>query len=110
MQVLLAEITPLCGIHGPSLFPNSCNVNLYEAGGSGVGWHEALSLSTSQDARVTSLSLGQERSFEIRSKPLNGQQVQVLSAADWTHSLGKKSVNVSDGIWAKPSMIFISSV
>ncbi|CAD7958790.1 unnamed protein product [Amoebophrya sp. A120] len=49
-----------------TVVPNSVNLNLYEDGSQGVGWHadnESLFDGTNQDARILSLSLGGSREF-----------------------------------------------
>merc|ERR1719491_2217698 len=38
MDEVLRHVMPLCGI-GPEGWPNSCNINHYEDGWEGVGWH-----------------------------------------------------------------------
>ena len=50
-------------------WPNSCNVNLYENGGSGVEWHsdnEPLFGNFDEENLIVSLSLGASRRFEVR--------------------------------------------
>ncbi|CAK0860281.1 unnamed protein product [Prorocentrum cordatum] len=61
MHELLGLYMPFCGITDPSGWPNGCNVNLYENGSHGVGWHsdaEDLFQGRVQDIRILSLSLG----------------------------------------------------
>lgn len=41
---MMQIIMPICGLADPSQWPNSCNLNLYEAvfeGRPGWAWHEA---------------------------------------------------------------------
>eukprot|EP00811_Abedinium_folium_P036965 NODE_9624_length_1410_cov_5.766952.p1 GENE.NODE_9624_length_1410_cov_5.766952~~NODE_9624_length_1410_cov_5.766952.p1 ORF type:complete len:333 (+),score=70.34 NODE_9624_length_1410_cov_5.766952:207-1205(+) len=71
MEQLMADIMPLCGLHEHASWPNSCNLNLYESGGQSLGWHsdnERLFHGCHADCRIISLSLGQERKFQIRLK------------------------------------------
>merc|ERR1712032_1048859 len=60
---------PYCGIESSEDWPTSCNLNLYEDGGMSVGWHsddERLFQGKFQDIRIISLSLGQQRQFQLR--------------------------------------------
>lgn len=69
MHELLGLYMPFCGITDPSEWPNGCNVNLYENGSHGVGWHsddEVLFQGKLRDIRILSLSLGQPRKFDLR--------------------------------------------
>lgn len=69
MLQVMQVVMPLCGLNYPHDFPDSCNVNLYEDGGSMVGWHsddEPLFQGRFQDCRIISLSLGATRKFELR--------------------------------------------
>lgn len=69
VQKLMAKVMPLFGIRDRSLWPNCCNVNLYEDGGHSVGWHtddERIFQGKFQDIRILSMSFGQTRSFEMR--------------------------------------------
>lgn len=70
MLELMQGIMPMCGLNDKSLWPNSCNVNLYEDGGMSVGWHaddESLFQGKFGDIRIISLSLGVARKFEVRA-------------------------------------------
>lgn len=70
MLNLMATIMPMCGFTDRSLWPNSCNLNLYEDGGMSVGWHsddESLFQGKFIDVRIISLSLGAKRKFELRA-------------------------------------------
>jgi len=69
MDKVMAAVMPLCGLSDPASWPNSCNLNRYSDGAEAVAWHsddEALFQGKFKDCRVISLSLGQERSFEVR--------------------------------------------
>jgi len=69
MHGLLSQVMPKCGLAEEDDWPNCCNLNLYEDGGSGVGWHaddEALFQGRFQDIRIISLSFGVTRKFELR--------------------------------------------
>eukprot|EP00439_Symbiodinium_sp_Y106_P057808 s5844_g8.t1 len=60
---------PYCGLQREEDWPDSCNVNLYEDGSNSVGWHsddEALFQGLIHDTRIISLSLGQQRKFDLR--------------------------------------------
>jgi len=78
-MVQVMQVTmPVCGLTDPRMWPNSCNLNLYENGGMSVGWHsddEKLFQGKFQDIRIISLSLGVTRKFELRSNwPASGEQ------------------------------------
>lgn len=69
MVELMRVSMPLAGLHDVNLWPNSCNLNLYEDGGHAVGWHsddESLFQGKFQDIRIISLSFGAKRRFELR--------------------------------------------
>lgn len=69
MVNLLGEVMPFCGIDNPDDWPDSCNMNLYEDGGSAVGWHsddEMLFQGKFRDILIISLSFGVTRKFELR--------------------------------------------
>merc|ERR1712232_1114877 len=69
MNDLFEVIMPLCGLCLSSEYPDACNLNLYENGGDAVGWHaddEPLFQGMHQDIRIISLSLGQDRTFELK--------------------------------------------
>jgi len=69
MVQLMHAIMPCCALTRPEEFPNSCNLNFYEDGGMSVGWHsddEDLFQGRFRDCRIISLSLGTQRSFELR--------------------------------------------
>lgn len=68
MMELLTQVMPICGLQ-QDFWPDSCNLNLYEDGGSAVGWHaddEALFQGKFRDIMIISLSLGVTRKFELR--------------------------------------------
>merc|ERR1712151_1036149 len=51
-------------------WPNSCNLHLYEDGAMSVGWHaddEKLFDGRFNDIQIISVSLGQARTFELRT-------------------------------------------
>eukprot|EP00931_Biecheleriopsis_adriatica_P096075 TRINITY_DN69719_c0_g1_i1.p1 TRINITY_DN69719_c0_g1~~TRINITY_DN69719_c0_g1_i1.p1 ORF type:complete len:327 (+),score=39.08 TRINITY_DN69719_c0_g1_i1:63-1043(+) len=67
MDDLLKHIMPLCGIDATE-WPNSCNMNCYDDGWDGIGWHsdeEPLFQGTTRDCLIVSLSLGQAREFTL---------------------------------------------
>ncbi len=69
MEDLMAKVMPICGIPCRNSWPNSCNVNHYRRGQASVGWHrddEALFQGRRQPIRIISLSLGQERTFQVQ--------------------------------------------
>merc|ERR1712226_503664 len=66
---------PLCGLPDPSTWPNSCNLNCYADGTDTIGWHaddEDLFQGRHDHCRIVSLSLGAERTFEVR--PIGGEE------------------------------------
>jgi len=70
MMEVMTLIMPMCGLSDPRMWPNCCNMNLYEDGGMSVGWHsddEALFQGKFNDIRIISLSLGVRRKFELRA-------------------------------------------
>jgi len=77
MFELMEHYMPLCGLPHRASWPNSCNLNLYQDGGHSVGWHaddEPLFQGRYQDCRIVSLSLGQERRFQLRARfPRDGE-------------------------------------
>jgi len=78
---LLRATMPLCGLPKADQWPDSCNLNLYDDGGSSVGWHsddERLFQGTFRDIRIVSLSFGQRRKFELRTNwPEKGEGKRV---------------------------------
>ncbi|CAE8581071.1 unnamed protein product [Polarella glacialis] len=69
MLEIMRAAMPFFGLEQAAEWPNSCNLNLYDTGGSSVAWHaddEALFNGKFQDARILSLSLGVQRTFELR--------------------------------------------
>lgn len=67
MTEIMTVLMPFFGLLDQSEWPNCCNVNLYEDGSHAVGWHtddEKLFQAKHRDAKVLSLSLGQQRRFE----------------------------------------------
>jgi len=78
MLEIMQIYMPLCGITERSEWPDSCNLNLYQDGESGVGWHgddEVLFHGLHTDIRILSLSLGQSRKFQVRKNwPQEGEQ------------------------------------
>eukprot|EP00746_Dinoflagellata_sp_MGD_P144615 gnl/MRDRNA2_/MRDRNA2_77326_c0_seq3.p1 gnl/MRDRNA2_/MRDRNA2_77326_c0~~gnl/MRDRNA2_/MRDRNA2_77326_c0_seq3.p1 ORF type:complete len:448 (-),score=61.46 gnl/MRDRNA2_/MRDRNA2_77326_c0_seq3:7-1350(-) len=70
MYELMEVVMPLCGLKDPRTWPNSCNLNRYADGSDAISWHsdnEQLFRGQWQDCCIISLSLGQERRFEVRS-------------------------------------------
>lgn len=77
MLELMSAAMPFFGLGGPADWPNSCNLNLYDCGGSSVAWHaddEPLFNGKSQDVRILSLSLGARRTFELRANQQNASR------------------------------------
>lgn len=75
MLNLMGLVMPLCGLKTRAEWPNSCNMNLYENGDHSVSWHadnEKLFQGKFQDCPIISLSLGQERTFELKAPTLPG--------------------------------------
>eukprot|EP00930_Biecheleria_cincta_P054347 TRINITY_DN4038_c0_g1_i1.p1 TRINITY_DN4038_c0_g1~~TRINITY_DN4038_c0_g1_i1.p1 ORF type:complete len:1041 (-),score=191.24 TRINITY_DN4038_c0_g1_i1:453-3575(-) len=69
MLSLMSDVMPYCGLTDRKDWPNSCNMNLYEDGGSAVGWHsddEMLFQGKYMDICIISLSFGVTRTFELR--------------------------------------------
>jgi len=69
IKEIMAVYMPLCGLHDPLTWPNSCNLNCYSDGTDALDWHaddEPLFAGREKDIRIISLSLGQERTFELR--------------------------------------------
>ena len=68
---IMERVMPLCGLHDPEQWPNSCNLNQYESGAASVQWHsddESLFENPSEGFSIISPSLGAKRSFEIKGK------------------------------------------
>jgi len=86
MHELMELCMPLCGLREDA-WPNSCNLNLYESGKAGVGWHaddEELFQGTydEADVQIISLSLGATRTFELRTKATDAKgEREVFSVA-----------------------------
>jgi len=75
---------PLCGLHDPSDWPNSCNLNLYEDGQHSVAWHaddEFLFQGKKEDCLIISLSLGATRSFDLKTiqPPIRTEHLELSS-------------------------------
>lgn len=69
MKEIMAVYMPLCGLHDPLAWPNSCNLNCYSDGTDSLDWHaddEPLFAGRERDTCIISLSLGDTRSFELR--------------------------------------------
>lgn len=74
MVDIMRVVMPFFGLPMEADWPNSCNLNLYDTGGSSVAWHaddEALFNGKVQDVRILSLSLGARRYFELRANTQN---------------------------------------
>mmetsp|Transcript_35309 Transcript_35309/g.104903 ORF Transcript_35309/g.104903 Transcript_35309/m.104903 type:complete len:377 (-) Transcript_35309:13-1143(-) len=70
MVEIMEVYMPLCGLTKREEWPNSCNLNLYEDGAMSVGWHaddEKLFQGRWRDIRIISVSLGETRTFELRT-------------------------------------------
>ena len=69
MEELMATVMPLFGIHRKEDWPDSCNLNLYEDGRHGIGWHadnETIFNGGGGTTRILSASFGAARTFEVR--------------------------------------------
>lgn len=69
MDEILAMVMPHCGLPDQKDWPNCCNMNFYGDGSEGVEWHaddEELFQGKERPIRIVSLSLGEERAFELR--------------------------------------------
>mmetsp|Transcript_30355 Transcript_30355/g.86898 ORF Transcript_30355/g.86898 Transcript_30355/m.86898 type:complete len:409 (+) Transcript_30355:103-1329(+) len=98
MLDIMRAIMPFCGLSQPAEWPNSCNLNLYDTGGSSVAWHaddEALFNGKFQDIRIVSLSLGVRRTFELRAN------IQNQSKATERMSLGDGDLCTMEGMTQK---------
>lgn len=89
MVDLMHAVMPSCGFAKMADWPDSCNLNFYEDGGSSVAWHsddERLFQGKFQDIVIISLSLGATRKFELRLNwPEEGErrvQRMVLGSGD----------------------------
>lgn len=102
MSDVLRTYMPYCGFQREEDWPDSCNVNLYEDGSNSVGWHsddEALFQGLLQDTRIISLSLGQQRKFDLRKNwPEAGEKIQ-----DRLH-LGNGALATMEGMLQKHYM------
>lgn len=77
MMEVMRAFMPLCGLTEPELWPNSCNLNMYSNGQMSVGWHaddEAIFKGKIEDARIISVSLGAERTFELRQSSADQEE------------------------------------
>jgi hypothetical protein len=71
MDKLMGMCMPAFGFRERESWPNSCNLNFYFDGGDAIDWHaddEELFEGTKHDCRILSLSLGEERCFELCAK------------------------------------------
>merc|ERR1711879_289281 len=99
MLDLMRVAMPHCGLQQERDWPNSCNLNLYEDGGSSVGWHaddERLFQGKFQDCRILSLSFGARRRFELR---LNWPEDQEQTF--WRMVLGDGDLLTMEGMTQK---------
>ncbi|CAE8709106.1 unnamed protein product [Polarella glacialis] len=75
MHELMQLCLPLCGLLERNHWPNSCNLNCYADGSDSLDWHadnEALFGGRDSDCCIISLSLGEERRFELRPEDRRG--------------------------------------
>eukprot|EP00438_Fugacium_kawagutii_P018235 Skav218350 [mRNA] locus=scaffold755:1221091:1228885:- [translate_table: standard] len=109
---MMHTIMPMCGFADPNFWPNSCNLNLYEAaredGGMSVGWHaddESLFQGNEVDVRILSLSLGARRKFELRANwpAETGEPPKsvMLSGVAWSWLLGDGDMMTMEGMTQK---------
>lgn len=78
-SALMGELWTDLGFDKMRRIPNSVNINLYEDGSQGCGWHaddESLFDGKVQDCRILSMSLGDGREFWLANK-LEGRGDQV---------------------------------
>jgi alkylated DNA repair dioxygenase AlkB len=90
MEEVMQVYMPLCGIASQEQWPNCCNLNLYNDGSMGVGWHaddEKLFQGKFRDIRILSVSLGATRTFELRPGLIEGD----------SDVLGKHKMNLHNG-------------
>eukprot|EP00927_Polykrikos_kofoidii_P005354 TRINITY_DN12120_c0_g1_i1.p1 TRINITY_DN12120_c0_g1~~TRINITY_DN12120_c0_g1_i1.p1 ORF type:complete len:557 (+),score=103.13 TRINITY_DN12120_c0_g1_i1:139-1671(+) len=69
MYRLMEVFMPICGLPIAETWPNSCNINCYSDGSDALDWHaddEPMFGGWDGDCRIISLSLGAERTFEVR--------------------------------------------
>eukprot|EP00933_Yihiella_yeosuensis_P000542 TRINITY_DN10084_c0_g2_i1.p1 TRINITY_DN10084_c0_g2~~TRINITY_DN10084_c0_g2_i1.p1 ORF type:complete len:498 (-),score=126.92 TRINITY_DN10084_c0_g2_i1:156-1478(-) len=69
MIKILEVCMPLCGLHDKSQWPNSCNLNCYSDSSDSLDWHaddEPLFGGLEGNCCIISLSLGDQRRFELR--------------------------------------------
>lgn len=80
---------------------NSCLLNLYPDGESGMAWHDDLGFNIDETAPIASLSLGSARDFLMRHKEsgemisiaLNHGDLLIMSSdmqRNWEHSVPKR--------------------
>ena len=66
---VMREVMPKCGLTVEAQWPDSCNVNWYDGGLQGCGWHrddEALFQGLHQGCLIISVSFGASRTFQVR--------------------------------------------
>lgn len=96
LQTVRAEISKVV----KSSF-NSCLLNLYPDGNSGMAWHDDLGFNIDESASIVSLSLGAARDFLMRHKEsgekvsiqLNHGDLIIMSSdmqRNWEHSVPKR--------------------
>lgn len=102
----LAEIKLLVEKYSDTKF-NSCLLNLYPDGDTGMSWHSDDETELGRDTTIASLSLGADRKFMFKHKSTNEKVSIVLESGsllimqgktqrNWLHSLPKtKAVNDS---------------
>ena len=66
---VMQEVMPKCGLESKDEWPDSCNVNWYDGGLHGCGWHrddEVLFQGLNQGCLIISVSFGASRTFQVR--------------------------------------------
>ena len=95
-------IMPQCGLHEPSQWPNSCNLNYYESANDAAGAHaddEPLFEGKQREITIISLSLGGTRDFSISSPSRAPLAKLHLASGDlmvmehWTQALVKHALD-----------------
>lgn len=99
MGEVMQTVMPLCGLWDPALWPNACNLNVYQDQNMCVGWHsddEPLFQGRFRDCLIVSLSLGATRAFEVRLNfPGDGEQ------SKWRLPINNGDLMTMEGLFQK---------
>ena len=82
---VMREVMPKCGLEDETEWPDSCNVNWYDGGLQGCGWHrddEALFQGLHQGCLIISVSFGASRMFQVRQVGESQRSQVRLGAGD----------------------------